>query len=809
MSSFFLIPSSLSDLSLLIFIGSVLSYLFFLWRQMRRQGEELVVLALLIGVIGAIGTFVALTFLEHTLYPDAGQLALPMQAVFLTLGLVCMLQFIYRFPAMFPPEQREARIALWISLILPAWELAFALYRYAMLARGEIHYRPDWPLVPLIVWILFVLLRKVSLADDRPIPYWRKLWSPADRMARTARHFALLGLAPVVLLGISLPAWGGPHPRIGAPALMSAGLLVSLLLFILSYVNFLPQQTSFLVKFLAVSLAFLLALTGALGHIMTPAFVAAYHDPDTDLAGKAFSFVPNQVEGYTVTQIPLEIGPIGEISLPDEHNPVEIGFAFPFYDTVWTDAFVMRDLYVTFGRSVGRIDSLYQYGGAPGIFALHTDLIPPPEGEAGGLFIHRTSAQFTATWLDLPQSSYPDTLRTAQVILYPDGSFTINFIDPGLVKPMDIVTPWRSFRLIGALSGDGNRRVDDLRLDQDLPFVGDANGAAVLYHLRFRQTLHDFLLPILRLMVVSALILAVSVPIYFRPTLSEPLARLLRGIKEFERGNYTVDIPVRVHDEFGALAGAFNTLSSELDGLIRDLEGRVTERTARFTETSAYLDNILRSATDYAIVTTDRQMQITYFNSLAEELYGIQEGDALGQPISQIAGPSLNMDRFRQGMQQVTSQGTHEYVMEHDTPGGSRYILSRISSIQDSEGNTIGYARFSRDITEQRTTEARLLGQQRAIAALEERSQIGRELHDRLGQIFGFLSLQSQTAEALIIAGKRESGLIALERLGEVAQDAHNQVREFILGMRERPLATKICGRVCRPCQSSTPPLRF
>ncbi len=87
------------------------------------------------------------------------------------------------------------------------------------------------------------------------------------------------------------------------------------------------------------------------------------------------------------------------------------------------------------------------------------------------------------------------------------------------------------------------------------------------------------------------------------------------------------------------------------------------------------------------------------------------------------------------------------------------------------------------------TTEARLLSQQRSIAVLEERAQIGRDLHDHLGQIFGFLSLQSQTAAALLAAGKEQAGLIALERLGEVAQEGHNQVREFILGMRSSQAA--------------------
>ncbi len=165
-------------------------------------------------------------------------------------------------------------------------------------------------------------------------------------------------------------------------------------------------------------------------------------------------------------------------------------------------------------------------------------------------------------------------------------------------------------------------------------------------------------------------------------------------------------------------------------------------------------------------------------------MYNTAEADALGRPIADVCTQERHAERFEAGLRTVESQGAHEYVMVQEGPNGPRHIASRISGIYDEAKNLLGYARFSRDITERTHTEARLLSQQRAIATLEERTQIGQELHDRLGQVFGFLSLQSQAAEALFAAQKQEAGLIALERLEDVAQDAHNQVREFILGMK-------------------------
>jgi hypothetical protein len=73
-----------------------------------------------------------------------------------------------------------------------------------------------------VLWLAFVVFRKVALADRRPVPYWRKLWQPfgnapwpdrqgrqgrpPDRTAQLARDFALLGAMPLLIMGIAQEA---------------------------------------------------------------------------------------------------------------------------------------------------------------------------------------------------------------------------------------------------------------------------------------------------------------------------------------------------------------------------------------------------------------------------------------------------------------------------------------------------------------------------------------------------------------------------------------------------------------------------
>lgn len=97
MPTFFLTPASLSHLSLLIFITFVIAHLSIQWVRARRQGEEAATMGRLLGIFGGLGLTVLFMFLVQVLYPSADQFAGPLQTVFLTGGLVCLLQFNYRF----------------------------------------------------------------------------------------------------------------------------------------------------------------------------------------------------------------------------------------------------------------------------------------------------------------------------------------------------------------------------------------------------------------------------------------------------------------------------------------------------------------------------------------------------------------------------------------------------------------------------------------------------------------------------------------------------------------------------------------
>ncbi len=95
-------------------------------------------------------------------------------------------------------------------------------------------------------------------------------------------------------------------------------------------------------------------------------------------------------------------------------------------------------------------------------------------------------------------------------------------------------------------------------------------------------------------------------------------------------------------------------------------------------------------------------------------------------------------------------------------------------------------AQLRAEIVEREQAQITLLEQQRLLTRYEERERMGRDLHDGLGQVMGYINAQAQAAQTLLEAGQTEAAHNALADLIPAAQDAHTDIRAHILGLRAR-----------------------
>lgn len=114
----------------------------------------------------------------------------------------------------------------------------------------------------------------------------------------------------------------------------------------------------------------------------------------------------------------------------------------------------------------------------------------------------------------------------------------------------------------------------------------------------------------------------------------------------------------------------------------------------------------------------------------------------------------------------------------------ARYYSMSLTDLSDRHGDVHGHLLLLHDITRQRQSQERLMKQQRVVAALQERERLARELHDSIGQVLAYINIQAQAAHQWLVAGNTGKATTILNRLAEVAQKAHADVRESIISLR-------------------------
>jgi PAS domain S-box-containing protein len=174
------------------------------------------------------------------------------------------------------------------------------------------------------------------------------------------------------------------------------------------------------------------------------------------------------------------------------------------------------------------------------------------------------------------------------------------------------------------------------------------------------------------------------------------------------------------------------------------------------------------------ILVLDPQGRIMSLNPAAERIFEAPASRVKGRFIDEL------LPAYSDGL--VAGPGGTE--IEIDLKSGQEichYSLV-ISLLKDWRGLEVGRLLLLRDITEQQRNQAQLLEQQRALAILNERERLARELHDGLGQTLAATHLQASTAKLLFARGEAVQLSECLDILADTTLQAEADVREYLLG---------------------------
>lgn len=205
---------------------------------------------------------------------------------------------------------------------------------------------------------------------------------------------------------------------------------------------------------------------------------------------------------------------------------------------------------------------------------------------------------------------------------------------------------------------------------------------------------------------------------------------------------------------------------------------------AQVERQASYLNALIESSGN-AIITVSTGGEIVSWNQAAEQIYGWSVEEAIGSVLPMVPDP-LREEAFRIAKHVVQSGETvHNFETERRRKNGELIpVMVTVSPVRDGSGAINSILGISTDMREKKRLEHELLQQQKALAAVKERERLARELHDGLGQVLGYVNTQSQAVRELLAQGQKAEVDAHLKRLTEVAQNAHADIREYILGLR-------------------------
>ena len=173
------------------------------------------------------------------------------------------------------------------------------------------------------------------------------------------------------------------------------------------------------------------------------------------------------------------------------------------------------------------------------------------------------------------------------------------------------------------------------------------------------------------------------------------------------------------------------------------------------------------------MIVLNLQGQMTSLNPAARHLLGLT--NAPDRPLHELL--PLSAVNFR-----AADANQIEIHLNH--PTGDRVCWLTASTLQDWRGREVGYLLLLHDTTAQKQAQAQLIAQQSALATLQERERLARELHDSLGQTLAATHLQASAARHLLAQGQLEQTDQALAQLAEMSIAAEADVRDYLLGAK-------------------------
>ena len=247
------------------------------------------------------------------------------------------------------------------------------------------------------------------------------------------------------------------------------------------------------------------------------------------------------------------------------------------------------------------------------------------------------------------------------------------------------------------------------------------------------------------IVVLIGLVLVLVLTLTLAKVLTGPIKELTEVTTRMAGGDLSERVLVRSADEIGVLGVSFNRMIVQIHHYTSNLEKIVASRTKELKESrekyrdlSRFLNSILDSATEYAIMALDFYGRIIEFNKGAEKIFGWKKEEVLNHERTDITfvPEDCKIGIQKEMSERANNEGACELELVRVRKNGERFPAhSTITAIKDPKGNATGFVEIVRDLTMRKSLEKELRETKEFLENIMDSSIDGIVTTDLKGQI--------------------------------------------------------------------------
>ncbi len=203
---------------------------------------------------------------------------------------------------------------------------------------------------------------------------------------------------------------------------------------------------------------------------------------------------------------------------------------------------------------------------------------------------------------------------------------------------------------------------------------------------------------------------------------------------------------------------------------------------------------LVQGVTDYAIYMLDPQGHVTNWNSGAQRIKGYQESEILGRHFSQFY---TDEDRAtglpRRALETAAREGKFEAEGWRVRKDGTRFWASVvIDPIRNAEGELIGFAKITRDITERRQAQEALEVAQAALFQAQKMEAVGQLTGGVAHDFNNLLTIIVNSLDLLTRNARDPRDVKLIESAQRAAERGAKLTQQLLAFSRRQPLQPNV-----------------